>query len=342
MVGVAFGMALAACGEGSADGGLVTVEVGFHENVPPFTSAGSLGENPWSLFKDNIEAVFSRSGLDINVPTQVGDANDRKDDDGNKLSDDKLEDLAKRKMLPFSITRTDRFSARDIVDVSKQVRLVKPTDSKKTLHVMLLPGFFEDIEDNKVVIRERTLGVQIHGKGIIAIFMDVLQNTYDNREGAQLLALTHEFGHYAGLVNHEDHGVDHCTNTDCIMFFELESSSGVNRFLSSHSFSGDPVLFGPDCLDDIIAVRDDGGLEASGPDPVKPDLVEPVPVGSNPVNPDPDLFDLIGPECEALRECCGNTCSFFWDPQFYNPEVSDPEEECAERIESNESFGLCN
>ena len=321
-----------------------TVEVGFHENVRPLTSSGSLGENPWILFKENIEAVFSRSGLTVNVPTQVGDADAKKDSDGNELSDDDLETLAKQKMLPFSISREDRFSARDIVDVSKQVRLVEPTDSKKTLHIMLLPGKFEDADGD---IRDSTLGIQIHGKGIIAIFMDVLVAEYDNEEGAQLLALTHEFGHFAGLVDKalepqrdahhdkdEDHGADHCTNTDCIMFWKLESSAGVNSFLDAHNFSGDPVLFGNDCIDDIEAVRG-GGSE--------PDLDDPDPDDPDPDDPDPDDPDPDDPgmppvaqsdgSCADLESCCPDLCE--------DVVATGDENECQLLLEALQSIDSC-
>ena len=211
----------------------VSFEVDYQTGAEPYTFSLLTAGGTWQLFRRNVEAVYDPLGASIDVP----------------------ESLEQMQSLGPS-TATD-YSAQDILAIAEAHRESADSDTTQTYYIVFLDGLFrgENGPDPQVI------GVSIGDTGVIAMFKPV----YDGQLGASFLeqtSLIHEFGHAVGLVNrtvaltsnHHDaeHG-NHCTNQQCVMFWQNEGLSDLLSFVQRYIFGDDTVVFGPECLADINA-----------------------------------------------------------------------------------------
>jgi hypothetical protein len=120
---------------------------------------------------------------------------------------------------------THDYSIGELGSVEAQTRLVMPPADAAYLHVVYLDG--------ELGGTPTTLGLAFK-PGAVAMFKDALRTlivepVQGEVEGS---VLVHEFGHQMGLVNqgtpltvdHEDgQHLGHCSNPQCVMFWELET-----------------------------------------------------------------------------------------------------------------------
>ena len=213
----------------------VVFEVDYQTGAAPYTTYPLRPGNPWSLFETNLSALFERTGATVTSPRELSEMQDIGD-----LSD---------------LSADADFTVDELLGISAAHRQQQPTTARRTFHVIFLNGYFTNSEGRQ----DSVLGVSIGDTGVIAMFKPVIDSTSSARFVEQT-TLIHEFGHAAGLVNngialtsaHHDaeHGA-HCTNDRCVMYYLNEGAAGLVSFIQRYLATGDAVVFGQECLDDI-------------------------------------------------------------------------------------------
>jgi hypothetical protein len=219
----------------------IELEVDYATGAEPYTGdAGQTGD-VWDLFRANAEALFEGHEKTFVIPTTL----------------DQMQALGDVGAGPYSYE--------DIIEIADAHRDKSSSGSVVSYYVVWLDGRYEkDGEEQPGV-----LGVNLTGTGIIALFKPVIASTSVGplavvERYVEQATLVHEFGHAVGLVNngialtseHQDaeHG-KHCANEDCIMYYQVEGTSGMVDFVLSRVTAGDVVLFADDCLADAAAVE---------------------------------------------------------------------------------------
>lgn len=220
----------------------IEIEIDYEAGAEPYTGTVAVFGDLWSMFETNADALFDGSSKQIFVPTELAE----------------MEELGD---FPDESFTGDR-----VLEIAAEHRDAQGAPDRVTYYVLFVDGFYED--DGQV--KENVLGVSLGNTRVIAMFKPVIESTsggplLDVEKYVEQATLIHEFGHAVGLVNnglaptseHEDaeHGA-HCTNEDCVMYWQLEGTSGAVQFVTEALGSEDPVLFGPECLADAAAARD--------------------------------------------------------------------------------------
>ncbi len=134
------------------------------------------------------------------------------------------------------------------------------------IHIVFLDGAYDGNEGNSVV-----LGLAWGRR--IAIFKDTIRSACERPllgerlcKDAELAITLHELGHVIGLVNNgvpltsdhhdEEHGA-HCTNEDCLMYWEYEGVKLIDALSSRFSLDPNAKIFDFDqaCRDDLNAIK---------------------------------------------------------------------------------------
>ncbi|MCA9541763.1 MAG: hypothetical protein KC620_22860 [Myxococcales bacterium] len=219
----------------SAEVDSVTFEVDYAPNAAPYTDLSLRPGNPWTLFERNAEALFEQAPRTLNIPRTL--------DEMQALSADDAPpgDYDVDRLLALAAAHRDRPS----------------TERDRSFYVVFLDGYFAEDGARQTGV----LGVSIGNTGVIALFKPVIDSTNAARFVEQTV-LIHEFGHAVGLVDnglamvepHRDdaHGA-HCTNKDCVMYWQNEGVADLVAFVQRFALTTETVVFGPECLADAEA-----------------------------------------------------------------------------------------
>jgi hypothetical protein len=214
----------------------ITVHVAYEPDAQPFTGTMQNGVPYWSIFESNIDALFLDRTIqpDVEVPMTLGE------------------------MTEIPEQGHASWTPEEILDLAGQVYQVPQTSTTADFFVLFLNGLYND--------QAQVIGLSIGGSPVIAVFKDVLLDS-DLTMFIQIFieqaTLVHEFGHGVGLVNngipmasdHEDPDhPHHCSNSECVMFWENDNVSIVN-FIEKIRYSSSSVIFGQECLDDARSFR---------------------------------------------------------------------------------------
>ena len=213
----------------------ITVHVAYEPDAAPFTGAFSDGGQYWSVLETNMNALFLGRIIepDIYVP----------------------KDLAG--MEQISTQDQTSWTTAQIFDLAQSTWDTHQTSTSTEFYALFLNGYFND----QGVANKQVVGISINGTPVIAVFKDAIRESgYSSfvDKVMEQTTLVHEFGHAAGLVNggvpmvtdHEDRGYPgHCTNEDCVMYWQNDGAS-LNLFIQKIISSPSDVIFGPECLND--------------------------------------------------------------------------------------------
>jgi hypothetical protein len=213
----------------------ITVHVAYEQGAAPFTGAFSDGGQYWSVLENNLNTLFLSRIIepDIYVP---------KDLTG-------MEQISKQAQTSWTTAQ--------IFDLAQNTWDTPQTSTSTEFYVLFLNGYFND----KGVTNRRVMGISISGTPVIVVFKDAIRESgYSSffYTVMEQTTLVHEFGHAAGLVNnglpmvsdHEDtEHINHCTNEDCVMYWENDGAS-LNFFIQKIITSPSDVIFGQECLND--------------------------------------------------------------------------------------------
>ncbi|MGV3622476.1 MAG: hypothetical protein ACO1OB_16780 [Archangium sp.] len=208
----------------------VVVEVDYGPNAKPYEGGALFNANAERLFRDSGKTLTLQEPTAIDEPTK------------------------------------DPVDVDELLAIASRHRDVSNTDDTASFYVLFVSAKF--IDDTKDV-RDDVLGVSIGNTGVIAMFKPVIESTKSilapNLERfVEQTTLTHEFGHAIGLVNngappianHHDsaHGA-HCSNTECVMYWQNEGASAAIEFARKYLTTGNAIVFDADCLADVDALK---------------------------------------------------------------------------------------
>lgn len=218
----------------------ITIHVAYEPDAVPFTGAFSDGGQYWSVLENNLNALFLGRIIepDISVPKDLSG----------------MEQISKQAQTSWTTTEIDKL-AQSTWDIPQ-------TSTSAEFYVLFVNGYFKD----QGTVNQQVIGLSLGGTSIVCVFKDVINATgYPLlvEEVMEQTTLVHEFGHALGLVNdgipmvtnHEDSGhPHHCTNEDCVMFWENDGSN-LNVFIQKIVDSPSDVIFGPECLNDTQSYK---------------------------------------------------------------------------------------
>ncbi|MBI3016599.1 MAG: hypothetical protein HYY62_01150 [Deltaproteobacteria bacterium] len=221
------------------------IEVAYEEGAKPYV--GNLALNPsgtktdpnnWDIIEDNLKEIFKNKTV------------------ANQLTIPKTE--SEMKAVPAqnkSSWTTDKILA--FAEAHTRYKQV----SSGFIFLVFLKGYFEG--------KNNILGVSLGSTSVVAIFKDVVEASGQFRgprslelfqKTVELSTVVHELGHALGLVNngipmttaHQDsNNGAHCTNTECVMYWAIESNmSEMVKFANKRIDSDARILFQSECLSD--------------------------------------------------------------------------------------------
>ena len=221
----------------------VSLEVAYEAGAEPYTGNG-LGEGQlWDFTQQNIAALFKGRGnpVKVTVPSDL------------------------TQMTPIPAQSKTSWSADEILNFGVNNRKNHGTAGAGQFYIVFLNGYYNDGEPNQNVI-----GARISGSSVIAIFKPVvtasaIAESMDVAKYVEQSTLTHEMGHALGLVDlgiplttaHQDDAhPGHCTNPNCVMYYlNHEGVTGLGELVRGFLASGNPVIFGSECLQDARSFK---------------------------------------------------------------------------------------
>jgi hypothetical protein len=216
----------------------VVVEVDYQPGAEPYTGPNLDGDT-WDLFTTNAKALFDGAPRTLTIPTTLAQM--------QRLDD---------------VTGQD-FNVNQILGIASAHRDQHDTASRRSFYVLFLDGYFDDAQGRN----NQVLGVSIGTTGVIAVFKPVIKQSGTGlgagiEPQVEQTTLAHEFGHAVGLVdngvaltsNHLDTSHPaHCTNQNCVMFWQNDGLADLINFVASHVTSSSTIVFGDECLADTRA-----------------------------------------------------------------------------------------
>lgn len=213
----------------------VRIDIAYATGAAPHTEAGPTGRSPFDLAQTNLDRLFT--GRSVTLPRTV------------------------EAMSEVKGVAAGPYSSDAILALAAAHRAAAPDPTTATLYVIWLDGYYADDDgENRSV-----LGVSIGTTGVVAMFRPVIEGAggllpTNTAAYVEQSTLVHEVGHAAGLVDnglamataHRDaeHGA-HCTNSECIMYWQNAGVEGLSGFLGRNLADGPRVLYDANCLADI-------------------------------------------------------------------------------------------
>lgn len=221
----------------------MTVQVIYENRAEPYTGKTLRDKFYWQLLEDNMSAIFTARNQTVtyHIPKELKDMN------------------------AIASQNKSSWTAEEILNLASSVGNPNSDSAHGRFVILFLNGKFKNGED----LAPSVIGINITGTTVIAVFKDVVKEL-ENLQGEQVAkfgeqsTIIHEMGHALGLVNsgvpttteHHDHeNGAHCTNPQCVMYWQNEGGKDFLDFLRKIMQSGENVLYGQECLDDLKAYR---------------------------------------------------------------------------------------
>jgi predicted Zn-dependent protease len=214
----------------------IVVYVAYEQDAEPCTGATLIGIPCWDVIDVNIRALFEGRIIEpaIFVPKELSE------------------------MEQITAQDESTWTAAEIIDLARSIWEPLPSIFIKEFFVLFINGYL----DNDGTANTQVLGVSVVGTPVIAVFKNVVLASSSSSAVLMFVeqaTLVHEFGHVMGLV---DNGVPmvtdhldkehprHCTNEDCVMYWQNEGAADLQAFVQQMMLTNSPVMYGQECLDD--------------------------------------------------------------------------------------------
>ena len=207
------------------------VKVVYEAGAAPYTGPLGLSNDTWDVTKSSYQAIFSNHpARTVSVPATLGAFTAIADQAQSSWTTDQLISLGKT-LAPAVVTT-----------------------NKATVTLIFLNGLYQG--------NSGVLGIHFSGYPFAFVFKDVVTSVggtpIDQRYVEQATAV-HELGHVVGLVNngiplssnYEDTvHPRHSQNTNCVMYWTVESSTSILAFLTNNILANRLNLFEAEPLAD--------------------------------------------------------------------------------------------
>lgn len=214
-----------------ASGNLI-LRVYYEPDAEPYTDfAGLSGFKVWSVVEKNLKAMFP--GKTITVPMNLVE------------------------MAPITAKNETVWTVAEIQALGSSLGSTSSADTT-VFNIFFLKGQAENAN---------VVGLHLSGTQTLVIFKDVVErpgNTDLVKRYIEQATVVHEVGHAVGLVNngipmttpHEDpsHRA-HCSNPDCVMYWQNEGAADLAQFLQTRINNPDVVLLDRACLNDVTSYK---------------------------------------------------------------------------------------
>lgn len=219
----------------------INVEVFYEPGAVPYEGTTQNGFSYWSILEANIAVLFETRSLipDVYVPRSVDE------------------------MTVLSKQNRSSWTPQDILNLAESVVDDHTLSPKTEFYIFFVKGYLSEEGKNETSV----IGASLTGTPIIVVFKDVVISTGASPtllKYVEQTTLVHEFGHAMGFVNngvpqstnHQDtaHG-HHCSNNDCVMYWLNEGLADLIEFVQKYMATGDPVMFGQECLNDAKSFK---------------------------------------------------------------------------------------
>lgn len=215
----------------------LTIDVVYESGAEPYVGTTSKGLNYWDITLQNLQALFSGRVISFFVPKT----------------------LSQMRQIPSQTNAT--WTVAKALDLARQYRNGDSLGSSGKIFVAFVKGYAakDDGSANTSVI-----GFSVTGSNVILIFKQVVQAAGTLPKGpvpkfVEQATIVHEIAHAVGFVNnglpltstHHDssHGA-HCTNPDCVMYYQNEGKDDVSSFIDKFTESQNAVMFDDACIND--------------------------------------------------------------------------------------------
>ena len=232
----------------SASTASIIAEVDYMEGQEPDTESVDINvdfpvNRPWEFIKNNVNALFGFT-KSVEVPLELSSMEEIPGQNRNYTVGDIL-------ALAETHRDTDQF-----------------TETSVSFYILYLDGFL--IREDEIL--RNVLGISIGGTTVIAIFKPVITRSAANenlRSFIEQSLIIHEWAHSLGLVNngvamvedhHDSENGAHCTNQQCVMYFQNEGIEDLRDFIVNSDAGLNTVIFGQECLNDTQA-RTEGSFD---------------------------------------------------------------------------------
>jgi len=218
----------------------VSVEVIYEAGAQPYTENQLNRKQPlWNMLENNLKAIYDARGMNVELVIP-------------KLAEN---------MILIADQNKESWTALEVKDAIAVNKKLSSSDTHAVIHVFFVNRNFNNGES----INNNVIGINVTGSMDIAIFKDVVRNMGGAKDGAvakfsEQSTIIHEIGHAMGLVNngvsqvnsHHDgeHGA-HCSNPECVMYWQNEGTSNMIEYVNQYIKTGDEVMFKASCLEDL-------------------------------------------------------------------------------------------
>ena len=211
------------------------MEVAYEQGAEPYAMSSS-GDNVWKFTELNIESLFVQRpvALDVMVPSGLNE------------------------MTALPDQNKTGFTVDNILELADQYRISAGNETDGSIFILFLDGYYKKDD----ALQMNVMGIQITGTTVVAVFkplITALRGALVVREYAEQSVVIHEIGHAIGLVNnglplasshHDSQHEAHCTNTDCVMYWENEGSN-ISSFVQNYFGNNKKLIFGEECVADV-------------------------------------------------------------------------------------------
>lgn len=218
----------------------LSMKVYYEPTAAPFSGKNHRDQFIWLLLENNLKEIFSRRNqtVQLDIPKELSE------------------------MFLLPVQNKDEWTVEDIILLANEQGNSPSTSTHGKFVTLFLNGNFKD---DSGTIQNGVIGLNVSGTTIIAIFKDVVKSLSPDVNGpvvkfGEQSTLVHEMGHALGLVNngvplkseHHDsaHGA-HCTNQDCVMYWQNEGGADLVNFVQNLISNGTAILYGEECLKDL-------------------------------------------------------------------------------------------
>lgn len=213
------------------------LDVVYESGAEPFVGSTNSGLNFWDITLQNLKALFTGRNVTFLVPKT----------------------LAEMRAIPTQ--NRSVWSTTDAANLATQVRDGDSSGNQGRIFIAFVKGYAANTDGTA---NTSVIGYSLTGKNIILIFKQVVQSTGALPTGpipkfVEQSTVVHELAHAVGFVNngvslvtaHHDsaHGA-HCTNPNCVMYYQNEGASSLVTFIDKYKDSQSVVMFDDACIND--------------------------------------------------------------------------------------------